>query len=205
MEARVQELEEQVGELADEVRILRSELRRLRRRLEGDSDTQSLRSPGPARSERSEAEGSEAYSVVSRQPSSYGAAGGTATPLLRSPSTPSSTAARTGARCVLTWAQREAICDQIALFVVRALAGQQHGSSGRDQINLASRVWLVFRDYDGNSFNPVRVYRLFGRCSSLVKKGPHDLGQSVFVGLPSDREARRVVAIAGLEWPADES
>ena len=203
MEARIQELEEQVGELADEVRIVRGELRRLKHRVETDSESQATRrSPEPARSERSVGDGSEGYSVVSRSQESHR---GSLASLRRSPTSPQPSVSQTGRPCVLTWAQREAICDQISTFVVRALAGQQHGSSGRDQINLASRVWLVFRDYDGNSFNPVRVYRLFGRCSALVKRGPHDLGQSVFIGLPSDREARGVVAIAGLEWPAEES
>ena len=203
MEARIQELEEQVGELADEVRIVRGELRRLKHPVETDSESQATRrSPEPARSERSVGDGSEGYSVVSRSQESHR---GSLASLRRSPTSPQPSVSQTGRPCVLTWAQREAICDQISTLVVRALAGQQHGSSGRDQINLASRVWLVFRDYDGNSFNPVRVYRLFGRCSALVKRGPHDLGQSVFIGLPSDREARRVVAIAGLEWPAEES
>lgn len=78
MEARVQELEEQLGVLADEVRILHSELRRLRRRVETESETQSVRFPAPAHSEHSEAEGSEAYSLVSRQQGSYRGGGGTA-------------------------------------------------------------------------------------------------------------------------------
>ena len=70
MEARVQELEEQVSELTDEVRILRGELRRLRRRLEGEGGSRDERSSVTARSEASEIEASEGYSLVSRVASS---------------------------------------------------------------------------------------------------------------------------------------
>lgn len=205
MEARVQELEEQVSELTDEVRILRGELRRLRRRLEGEGGSRDGRSSVTARSEASEIEASEGYSFVSRVASSQRGLASPSPSIAPSAQSPGSSAGRSSRPCVLTWAQREAICDQIATFVVRALAGELHGSSGRDQINLPSRVWLVFQDYEGINYNPVKVYRVFGRCSHLVKRGPNDLGQSIFIGLPSDREARRVVGLAGLEWPAQES
>lgn len=85
--------------------------------------------------------------------------------------------------------------------MVRALAGQQHGSSGRDQINLVRKCGWFFGTTTGTPST-----RFASTVSSaLVKKGPHDLGQSVFIGLPSDREVGRVVAIAGLDWPAEES
>ena len=43
--------------------------------------------------------------------------------------------------------------------------------------------------------------RQFGPCRGLVKRGPTDLGSSVFIGLPSEREAKIVVAAAGQVWP----
>ena len=39
------------------------------------------------------------------------------------------------------------------------------------------------------------------RCK--VKVG-NDVGDSIFVGLPSEREARRVVHAATLDWPAEQ-
>lgn len=85
----------------------------------------------------------------------------------------------------MSWEEREAICDEIGAFVLRGLRGEYHGSSGRDQISLPSRLWLVFRDHFGDR---------------LTKVG-HQLGDSLFVGLPSEREARLVCSRAGVPWP----
>ena len=101
---------------------------------------------------------------------------------------------------VLTWTERERICDRIAHFLLRALEGDHRGASGRDEIPLASRLWLVARSYDGQCFRPLLVYRRFCDCKSLVKRGA-DLGSSVFIGIPSEREGRRIAATSGLGWP----
>lgn len=100
----------------------------------------------------------------------------------------------------MTWLERESICDEIGLYIQRALLGDHRGPSGRDRIQLGSRVWLVFKDYEGLEYRPVRVCRTFSECRDLVKRG-QDCGDSVFVGLPSDREACRVAAAAGFTWP----
>lgn len=213
MERRVENLEEAVGDLQDEVRYLRGELRRVRRLIGEPFLDQPA--AGGARSglgsiEESEVESNGSYSFVegaseveryspSVAPSSVAARsvgqGSTSpTPL------PSSTGGAARGRCTLTWAEREHICGDIAAFLVRCRTGQARGTSGRDRINLPSRVWLVCRDFEGQDYNPVLIYKIFALCKDLVKRGS-DCGQSIFVGLPSEREARFVVALAGLEWP----
>ena len=99
----------------------------------------------------------------------------------------------------LSWARREEIADGIGLWARRALDGQNRGSSGRDLNPLQSRLWIVFRSIEGEDFNPPLVYRSWTGAKALVKRGP-ETGGSVFVGVPSEREAIRVVRFSGLEW-----
>eukprot|EP00435_Cladocopium_sp_Y103_P056987 s1151_g19.t1 len=182
MEARLAALEELVEDQAVELRFLRSEVARLRRR------------PVEA---QSGARGSASAARESRTPSSEDLsfldppAIHLEVPRPR-PSTgnPGSSTGPTSSATPLSWTQREAICDQIAEFILRALSGDHRRTSGREQIKLGSRVWIVFRDFDGYEHNPVTICRNFAACRSLVKRGS-DCGESVFIGLPSDREARR--------------
>lgn len=131
--------------------------------------------------------GQEFNETASRSRSGAGTTG------RRTPSSASST-------CSLSWEEREAICEEIAAWVRRSLRDNHRGPSGRDRVSLASRVWLVFRDIDGDVKNPVVVCRTFAACKRLVKR-EDSVGNSIFVGLPSDREAKRVVSFAGLDWP----
>ena len=116
--------------------------------------------------------------------------------------TPSVSGTSQGARLPQTWAEREEICDGIAAFLVRALRGENRGPSGRERLVLSSRIWIVARSIDGEEYRPLKVFRAFGACKALVKRG-QSCGDSVFVGLPSEREARRVAAISGLGWPEE--
>jgi len=187
MESRVLFLEDLVESLQGEVEQLRADVNRLQRRLarldigDGASSQASvgsvLDSPAPSGG----AARSSGYSLVS------------STPLQR-------LTEAVGSPPVLTWEERLEICDQIGVWVKRTLLGHHRGSSGRDRIPLASRLWLVAQDYHGNRVEPIRVFRRFSDCRELVKRGS-DCGWSVFIGLPSEREARRVCEVAGLEWP----
>ena len=170
-----------MADLAEEVGLLRTEVVRLRREV-ADRDQRPVL-PSNLSPVASVAAGSSvgSYSVISASEVEVEAVVGERP-------------------AVLTWAQREAICDRISQFVIRALAGQYHGASGRDEIDLASRIWIVFRSYNGETFNPVKVFHRFTLCKDLVKvRG--DCGRSVFIGLPSEREARRVVQGSGRAWP----
>ena len=90
----------------------------------------------------------------------------------------------------------EAICGDIADWLVKCLAGSHRGPSGRDRIPLGSRLWLVARDSTGNVFDPVRVCYNFTDCKALLKRGS-DAGDSIFIGVPSEREGKLIVARAG--------
>ena len=103
---------------------------------------------------------------------------------------------------VLNWAQREALCERIGGFLRRALSGDHRGSSGRDLNPLASRLWLVAKDINGQIFDPPRVFRSWSGAKALVKRGS-EVGDSVFVGLPSEREVTWVVQAAELRLPAN--
>lgn len=108
--------------------------------------------------------------------------------------------AATGPTAALSWAEREEIAEGIGRFFTRCLQGQHRGSSGRDRNPLPSRLWLVARDFEGQVYTPVRVFRSWGSCKNICKRF-EDTGDSVFVGVPSEREARTVVRAAGLIWP----
>lgn len=96
---------------------------------------------------------------------------------------------------------RAQLAREIGNFIRRALEGDFRGSSGRDRLRLASKWYLVFADFHGNRVNPPRVLRNFSEASALCKQGP-DAGQSVFVGVATQWEARIVFNQAGFEWPA---
>jgi hypothetical protein len=211
MEQRLTALEDTVDELQEEVRFLRSEVRSLRRERReagsGDSLREEQASQGVSRGSDRDSVGS--FSVVrpfnedASRSRSEDPSQGALPSASRSP-TPSPTAgarSTTSSRCQLSWLERESICEEIGHYIQRALLGDHRGPSGGDRIQLSSRVWLVFRDYEGLEYRPVRVCRTFGECRDLVKRG-QDCGDSVFVGLPSDREACRVTAAAGFDWPS---
>ena len=219
MDRRVSELENIVDELCEEVRFLRSEVARLRRLLEGSSSTPT-RGTGPLSSSRGghlerspdrqdggrdpagpeSASEAESFQLLSEGPRSERSFNQDASRSRSGYSTPGARSSSAGSGCSLSWEEREAICEEIAGWVVRCLRSHHRGASGRDRINLSSRVWLVFRSFEGEVYDPVEVCRTFAACKRLVKRG-EEVGDSVFVGLPSDRETRRVVSFAGASWP----
>ena len=195
MQSRVDQLEEQLSDLNEEVEVLSSNLAGLREqvaRLERRADRAS-------RAARSSETGSTS-SEVNEAGASTGVAGNGYPP--RSPSV-ASTGGTSGTQSVPTWIEREEICDQIGAFLLRALSGDYRSTSGRDLIPLPSRVWVVIQDIEGNRYDPVKVFRTWAPAKALVKRGS-SAGDSIFVGLPSERGARRVVHAATLRWPADQ-
>ena len=223
MDSRVAELEDLVEELRTEVSYLKTELRRLKRAVRELSERQSTEDrdsngSGPsARDSRDSrdsrrgtgAESDGSFSLVRdfNEAASRSRSGtvsplpGDHTPSDRSASVPYSDSRSVGSTtCGLTWLQREHICDGIADYIKRCLRGDYRGTSGRDRIDLPSRIWLIFKDYNGVIYSPVKVCRSFTECRALVKRG-EDCGSSIFVGLPSEREACRVAGQAGVAWP----
>ncbi len=189
MEQRVTDLEDELGELRTDVRACRLEIARLRRLVEGGVEAALVESA--ALSEPS----FEPPSVAgdnSSIPGSYTVIGAAAGSGQVAPSV----AAPPVAPDPQSWPERESICTGIGQWVLRCLADRPRGASGRDRLVLSSRVWLVIRDYEGRVLEPARLYHRFSDCRSVVKRGS-DLGLSIFVGLPSIREARVVAAVAG--------
>lgn len=182
MDFRAAELESEVAELRCEVEYLRGAVERLTLRVDRVEHRPSATPVAPSRA--GSALGS--YSVVGETNS--------AVSVVSSPPRP------VGAE--QSWGEREEICRNIGHWISVALSGGHRGSSGRDRIRLASRVWIVAQDYYGDRIDPVGVYHTFASARHLVKRGS-DLGSAVFVGLPSIREAKIVVSTAGLQWPAD--
>ena len=208
---QVEELRQELALLREDHEALSSEVVRLRRSLAGlraASSSAPSEAGRPARTPTSDLESFGSYSPVTglrigssvapstpdgrRDPSSEHSEGRSSAPLV-GPSGPASQ---------ITWQQREVICDGVAEWVVKALGGVHRGSSGRERNPVASRYWLIFKDYQGNEYNPPLCYRLWTPAKGLVKRGS-DCGSSVFIGLPTERECVRVVTVAGLEWSGE--
>ena len=210
MEQRLAALEVQVESLQDEVAFLRREFNRLRADQGAAQSSSGLGSFSAVTSVQGGDRGTGDSSplIVPHSVPQLPTFASPSSTVSRAPLTPSSAAPAASGRGqpasdrVLTWVERERICDEIALWVLRALNGQHRGTSNRDQIPLASRIWVVARNFEGEDLNPVQVFSTFSACREVVKRGS-ELGDSVFIGLPSQREAIRVVLAAGLTWPAE--
>ena len=215
MDNRVVALELEVAELREETDSLRVEVGRLRRSLAG------LRAGASSRSAAYSPDGRDlgdnysegSYSLVEsenlRPRDLPGAAPVTPTSAAPSPSPCSVPTAGSVASASappsgpLTWRQREDIADRVGNFLARCVAGTHRGPSGREANPLPSRRWIVVRDYTGQIYQPVRIFTSWSSCKLLCKpNGVTDPGSSIFVGFPSERECRRAVETAGLQWPA---
>lgn len=97
---------------------------------------------------------------------------------------------------------RVVIAEGIGSWIRGALSGVIRGTSGRENIPQASRYYLVFRDAEGNSFNPPKVFQTWAAAKPLCLSGRELAVDAVFVGLPSKAESRIVVVAAGCEIPA---
>ena len=196
--SEVQELRLKVAELTEEQESQKAELSRLRRAIAG------LRAGGvpPSPSRSCYANSEDTFSLVD---SEGGAARGSEasrigdTTSLRSPSIGGSSSVAGTVPNPLTWKEREEVCDSIGLWIARCLSGLNRGSSGRDRNPLQSRVWLVVRDIDGVVYDPPLYFKAVHLAKPYVKRGA-SVGDSIFIGLPTEKEAIRVVGIAGLTW-----
>lgn len=192
MQQTVEALQDEVAVLREELAGLRLDVARLRRAVERPQTV-----PGYL------PEGSLASEV--RSEASFSGIGG-ANVSVRSLGSSVGSTIQTGIgeeqypQPVLSWAQRERIAQGIGAFFQRSLAGDHRGTSGREHLRLASRLWVVVRSIHGEVFSPVRIFRSWARAKEVVKIGS-SAGDSIFVGLPSEREARICVEAAGLLYP----
>ena len=79
------------------------------------------------------------------------------------------------------------------------VAHEIRGPSGRDQINLPSKLYIEVRDVHLKAHSPPLIFLTWAEAKSfcVVRGQP---SESIFIGLPSQEEAR--VALAGFEFPA---
>lgn len=187
-------LRDEVAVLREELAALRLEVARLRRVAERP---QSISGGGYQESEAGSDPGfggAPSATVASLSVRSLGSSVGSSAPTGFGGPAPQP--------IVQSWEQRERIATGVGAFFRRSLAGDHRGTSGREQLRLASRLWIVVRSIRGEVFSPVRIFRSWARAKELVKVG-NSAGDAIFVGLPSEREARVCIAAAGLEYPAE--
>ena len=199
-------LEDVVIELQDEVAHLRAQIKQLWKVVKdlqssvhgGKDQVSDSRSTSQSVDRLVQRRSSSGYSTIEepRSPEQR--------PFVPGPAVSSVTpsVAPTPSTATLSWLEREEIRDQIGRFLARSISGGHRGASGRDKIPLPSRIWVIVRDYAGQIYTPVKVVRSWTSCKLLCKPTNHECGDSVFVGLPSEREARRVVQAAQLTWPS---
>ena len=69
-------------------------------------------------------------------------------------------------------------------FFDRCLKGLPRGLSGRERVDLASRVYVLVRDFEERVYNPVRVFHRWTDLKPLVTRPDTQLGNSLFAGFP---------------------
>jgi len=130
-------------------------------------------------------EGSQDFEVVSSA-----ASAGTSSPVL---------SASLAAGTDLPPARVEA-AQQVGRWLRRGLNQEHRGLSGREKIDLASKVYIVVKDISGTVFDPPKILSSWANTKLLVSVDKQ-LGDSLFVGLPSKSEARIALSAAGLKIP----
>lgn len=100
------------------------------------------------------------------------------------------------------WAEREAVARGIGLWLRRSVSGEHRGNSGRHRVRESSRLYIVCRDFFGvDHLDPVRICQRFAEVKALCSRNG-DWGESVFIGLPSQREVRAALLAGGFNEPA---
>ena len=61
---------------------------------------------------------------------------------------------------------RVLVCRRVGEFLRRALDGGHRGPPGRDSLELASRRWVVNRDFQGRVHSPPLVFSRFSDCKA---------------------------------------
>ena len=70
---------------------------------------------------------------------------------------------------------------------------------------MKSRLYIIVKDRAGNFYtNPVKIEKTWRSAKALVEK-EGSFGDAIFVGLPSEREAKAAVQEAGFQWPLTEA
>lgn len=162
--------------------------------------------PSPPAAGAAAAGSTNSNNTFSSSPSwSFPAAGAAAGSTFSSASASSPAAAGAGAAAgpggPLSESDRTALALRIGDWVRGRLAGKRGTASGRDTNSLQSQVYIVFRDWSGSACSPVTVFRSWAATSQVVRQ-QSTFGNSVFIGFPTEWEARLAVQAAQCHWPA---
>ena len=82
---------------------------------------------------------------------------------------------------------REQLAREIGRWLRRALEGRPRGPSGRDQIKLASRFYVVCRDIDGVVHNPPLLFETWRAAKGRVLPSGRTWGRSLCRAAPKTR------------------
>ena len=77
------------------------------------------------------------------------------------------------------------------------------GPFPRNLIDLKNKVYILIRDKQGvSTTEPARVFKSWGKLRGLVESGGC-FGDSIFIGLASQKEALIAVTEGGVSWPSE--
>lgn len=107
-----------------------------------------------------------------------------------------------GAGSNLVENDRDKVLHQIGGWITQTLKGQRRGLSGRERLSEGNSVYLVFRDHSGKVLEPAGLYYKSSQVVPVVKPRG-DVGDSVFIGLPSSEDAKIVCQAAGVRFPGN--
>ena len=170
-----------------------AELSLLRREL------QALRGEVHALRERVEAQEDQIAGLLAEREYEVVEPPSTPSPLPAAGRPSSSTSSATGPP---GWEERLALARATGEYLRDALTGVITDKPSKGRHSLPNRVYVLIRDVNGTEYtHPVRVFRAFKDLEPLVKK-QGSFKDSVFVGLPSQREAQAAVGQAGFAWPS---
>lgn len=96
--------------------------------------------------------------------------------------------------------ERIAIAHQIGAWIKRCLNSERRGLSGREELDLHSKFYIVVRGFDSVVHNPPLVFTSWSGAKTLTHIHGQP-GDSIFVGVPSKAEVRAVSVAAGLAVP----
>lgn len=100
-----------------------------------------------------------------------------------------------------SWTEREAFARELGRWFRGRLQGQQNGLSGRDRFRLSSRYYLVAANHRGERVSPpLRVFQRLSDVKQICYR-ENGWGESIFIGVPSLREAKLLATAAHLPWP----
>lgn len=97
---------------------------------------------------------------------------------------------------------RDKVLHQIGGWIKQTLKGQRRGLSGRERLSEGNSVYLVFRDHSGRVLEPAGLFYKFSQVVPVVQPRG-DVGDSVFIGLPSPEDAKIVCQAARVRFPGN--